>query len=322
MGANDKVVSQTRTITANEAGRVTVSEAFTIDIDASSRFRITGIPENQTDGIFRDPSQALTWDFDTGGDDVVIGMGARDIILGGGGSDTLMAQRFEPPVELLEADGGMADFIAAVTALVADRDASVTDDFDRGDVVLGDQGHVIFADPQANAAAPLGPYALIDQVATIEPQSFGTDRIFAGNGPDLVMGGGGDDAIDAGSQIPIANGPGKVISINFNADTAGGQVTGAAGALHAGNWNNLAAGGWAYGDDSEEVILFQDGTAADGLVVQVAGNLDSAYPVGVGADSHDQIVNPGNWLTIYSSDNVASEQVFIRLFIQRCIATL
>jgi Ca2+-binding RTX toxin-like protein len=292
-GENDKVVSQTRIIAANDAGRVTVSEAFTIDIDENSRFRITGIPENQTDGALREPSQAITWDFSTGGDDVVIAMGDRDIIFGGAGNDTLMAQQFEPPVGLLQQDDGITDFIAAVTALVENRDASMTDDFNLGDVILGDQGHVIFTEPQGSGVAELAPYPLIDQVETIEPQSGGNDRIFASNGPDLVMGGSGADDIDAGAHIPIVYGSRKVISINFNGGAAGGQVTGAAGAVHAGNWNNLAAGGWAYGDDSGEIIRFQDGTAAEGVIVQVAGNLDSAYPVGVGADSHDEIVNPG-----------------------------
>jgi hypothetical protein len=68
----------------------------------------------------------------------------------------------------------------------------------------------------------------------------GNDTIKTGNGDDLVLGGLGNDTIDAGSQVLTDAAGVKVLGFDFS---NGGDrlVTGSAGAVRAGNWNNITA---------------------------------------------------------------------------------
>jgi Ca2+-binding RTX toxin-like protein len=150
--------------------------------------------------------------------------------------------------------------------------------------VVGDNGRATFM---------LGE---LREVKTTDSMYGGRDTINSGNGRDLVFGGSGDDTIDAGVKGSYENGDIRVISLNFGSDAPEAYVTGVAGAVQAGNWNNLVGGGPAlFGDIPDEQIFLNDGSAADGVTIQWGRRLDHAdlHPLATETGSYEPTYNPG-----------------------------
>ena len=106
---------------------------------------------------------------------------------------------------------------------------------------------------------------------------YTTHPAFAGNGHDpspataktSSSAAAATTLIDTGVYGPYDNGDIQVISFNFNSDAPEALVTGVAGAVQVGNWNNLRGGGWTvFGDTPDEPILFQDGRPATGVTIE------------------------------------------------------
>lgn len=121
----------------------------------------------------------------TGAADFVTGASGTDIILGGLGDDTLHGDHI----------GGL------------------TSTHDQKDIVLGDNGEVIFDDVYAGTAlaaqgaAPSGvDLTTLDVIRTTDTQQGGDDLITTSLGDDLVLGGFGNDRIAAGAQNDIVLG--------------------------------------------------------------------------------------------------------------------
>jgi Ca2+-binding RTX toxin-like protein len=200
-----------------------------------------------------------------GNDDIVVGDG-DDVVMGGIGSDFINWVR-----------GGNR---------IAD---------DRGkDVVIGDNGEAWF-DPVVGESQ-------IREITTTFSEHGDDDHIFAAEGQDVVFGGSGDDVIDAGTdpndlnadivigdngratfngnQEPTAAEATSILSFNFNGESRDANVTGVAGAgqARAGNWNNLDGGGHSvYGNESGELLYFDDGLIAPGITIEWGADLDSTY---------------------------------------------
>jgi Ca2+-binding RTX toxin-like protein len=104
-----------------------------------------------------------TTDPSIGGDDEIVSGDGPDVVLGGNGADWI------------NVDPG--------------TDANIGSDAG-DDVIVGDNGFAIFD----NAAGT----SLLRQIQTTDPDCGGDDRIFAGEGFDVVLGGSGGDRIDAG----------------------------------------------------------------------------------------------------------------------------
>ena len=239
-----------------------------------------------------------------GNDDITTGNGP-DVVLGGAGNDTILA-----------ATAGSADDLTAVLALVAagNFDAIAPGD-DAADVILGDNGIANFT----------GPTQLLD-IQSSDPDFGGDDIIVSGNGPDVIFGGSNapvDPAIDDDQIVPgdiivaggdiddediVAGDNAKAtfqgtgvfddgeefstLSFNFNAsssNTSNRNVTGEAGAVRAENWNNLIGDGpQTFGNDAEEIVVFDDGLIAPDITVEWGEDLDTD-PDDTSEDSHSQI---------------------------------
>ena len=84
------------------------------------------------------------------------------------------------------------------------------------------------------------------------------------------------------------------MSFNFNASSSSRTVTGTAGAgfARADNWNNLSGDGpQTFGNDSGEIVVFDDGSIAPGITLKWGEDLDTV-PDDLSTDSHSQINNP------------------------------
>ncbi|RPJ58623.1 MAG: calcium-binding protein, partial [Acidobacteria bacterium] len=159
-----------------------------------------------------------------------------------------------------------------------------------GNPVFGQVDGDIVAGDNARATYMLGE---LREFYTTSPQFGGEDTILTGNGADLVLGGSGDDRIDTGVYGVYDHGAIQVISFNFHSDAPSGMVTGVAGAVPAGHWNNLLGGWKTYGAAAGEPVLFGDGQTAAGVTIQWGMNIDSPVSVTASPVCHGGIVNPG-----------------------------
>ncbi|RLB30663.1 MAG: hypothetical protein DRH20_16440, partial [Deltaproteobacteria bacterium] len=80
---------QSRLISSNTATELILAEAWDVVPDGTSRYRVAGVPRDQTDGTFRDPAQILVLDPDVGGDDVIRSSFGDDLVYGGAGHDAV-----------------------------------------------------------------------------------------------------------------------------------------------------------------------------------------------------------------------------------------
>ncbi len=210
---------------------------------------------------------------DAGNDTITTGNGT-DYVIGGGANDLV---------------------VSSGTGDDATEPFAVGDD--AADFVLGDNGTYTFAEGD------------LVEMSTSDPDRPGQDTIVTGNGPDVVMAGTGDDFVDAGGNDQVkdyvigdngrftfeetaafdAREASAVLSFNFYNGNDSGAVTGMAGVVSAGNWNNLAGGGGeVFGNRGEEQLLFDDGLVAPGITIEWGDNLDS-NPDDVSTDSHGDI---------------------------------
>jgi Ca2+-binding RTX toxin-like protein len=148
-----------------------------------------------------------------------------------------------------------------------------------GDMVAGD-----------NASVTL----VLGQVAdfrTTDPAHAGNDTIVTGNGNDLVLGGEGSDTIRTGVEGAYDNGQVQIISINFGAEAGESTVTGTAGAVQAGNWNNPLTGNAHWNDpDFFNALRFASGALATGVAITWGQDLDSSWhSEAADVSGHDQV---------------------------------
>ncbi|MFB3886819.1 MAG: hypothetical protein ACE144_16445 [Thermodesulfobacteriota bacterium] len=147
------------------------------------------------------------------------------------------------------------------------------------DLVAGDNGRATLV------------FGQVRDFRTTFPETGGNDQIITGNGEDIVFGGSGNDDIHTGATGSLENGNVRIISFNFNAGGKESAVSGTAGAVQAGNWNNLvnAKPNWKNLPDYYGNVLFHDGTAATGVWALWGEDLDSWRPHQAGISTHGQI---------------------------------
>jgi Ca2+-binding RTX toxin-like protein len=148
---------------------------FDLDLDLPgpvaenpAEYRISTIPEDQTDGVVRDPTLLLTVDNALGDVDTIVAGGGQDTVFGGAGGDTIDAGDDEDTVV---GDAGRVDR-------------------KRGTEASGDL--VVF--PPRAPEAPMVP-TFVERVRTIEFGVGGEDVISGGAGADLIFGGAKGDTI-------------------------------------------------------------------------------------------------------------------------------
>jgi Ca2+-binding RTX toxin-like protein len=276
---------QFRTIVSNTANTITVSQAWDHVPDATFFYRVSTLPEDQTDGTVRGPTVVRS--IGTGGaGDVINGGGGDDLIVGGAGGDTVHAgagndivagdhARFDfTPDDALTHDGpttlvrvdaidralGGADSIygdAGDDVLIAGAGADEADGGADKDLLFGDNATLDLAPASANAIKP--------RFRTLTGAA-----IYDANGLPQVGGAAAPSAIPGG--LPAwAN-----WTITLDADPAA-------------SGNDYMAGG--AGDDQLFAQLGNDTVQGDGSIdLNVSATLPSvADYYGTGTDGDDYV---------------------------------
>ncbi|MCH5377199.1 MAG: hypothetical protein JJ992_24820, partial [Planctomycetes bacterium] len=243
---------QYRTIVANDAHTVTIDRPWDQIpvfndplIDPVPRnnyyYRISALPEDQTDGTLRGPRVVWSINAALGGPDTISGGGGNDIVIGGAAGDELGA--------------GSGD-----------------------DLVLGDAGRLDLL-PDPDALPGESEMTLFDLVRTESLDVGGADTISAGAGRDLVLAGYGGDTVfgddatgssgagDLGDILIGDNGTIEFVSGAvkriFTADIT--EATGGADTIAGNAGNDVILGGvngssdLLSGGDGDDILLGDDG---------------------------------------------------------------
>ncbi|WP_143549339.1 calcium-binding protein [Rhodopirellula bahusiensis] len=247
-----------RLITVNDENTLSISPDFTETLDATSEFRISTYPEDQTDGIVRGPTRLITVDDLEGDVDMISGGAGADQIFGGAGDDDVFGEAGD-------------------------------------DVILGDTGVIKRAPLDANATGTVIASAL-DLVQTKSPDAGGKDLISGGDDNDIIFGGfesdyinydraevagvgeSGNDIIvgDGGTaDFDVASGAAILIEVSTNEPTFGSDdwITAGAGEkiLFGGSGDDQLLAG---SDNLPDIIIGDEGTATfdagTGLRVRIA----------------------------------------------------
>ena len=275
-----------------------------------------------------------------GGNDVIQASDGNDVILGGAGDDSITTGAGD---HVILGDSGSADFVVtqqggaakAVRAQVQTIAPSIGGNdhivFGSGrNVVMGgagsdliegaDRGAVILGD---NGIATFDAAGVILRALTTAPEIGGDDRISAGNGDNVVIGGAGADTVTLrdGNNVVLGDGGqadftnGVITEIVSVAAAIGGNDT-----ITLGRGRNVAIGGAGSDSitagDGPDVIIGDAGHAtlsASGLPIfvetlapEVAG--DDVIRIGhgdsviLGGSGSDQIV-AGNGHSVVLGDN-------------------
>src|SRR5262249_44589087 len=74
-----------RTITANTEDTVTIDHPWDVIPDTTWTYRVSTLPENQTDGVFRGPRLITSVFTDQAGNNTITEVGGNNILVGGAG---------------------------------------------------------------------------------------------------------------------------------------------------------------------------------------------------------------------------------------------
>ncbi len=229
-----------------------------------TKYRVSLIPEDQTDGVTRDPSLIIAIDPTIGDDDVIIGNAGDDRVFGGAGSDTINGNDGD---DTIFGDHGRLDYTPAVVGgtdgpqrgdfvpATLNRARTTFDDIGGGDTIYGDgDNDIIFGG--YNNSLPGGPGKI--------------DTLYGNTGDDIVFGDNGVLTFIPNDDTPgnprdvyllkaeaLARGVGgeDVISGNAGGDLI---IGGAAGDTLYGDNATASAG-----DDDGEDIVIGDNAAID-----------------------------------------------------------
>ena len=224
--------------------------------DNESEYRISTIPEDQTDGVVRGEGLLITVDNLVGGNDMIVGNGGADQIFGGAGADTIDAGTGD---DIVFGDGGRIDrirdplaaetpgFSDVVSSLVTRvrsiafndggsdiisgaEDADILiggqagDDIsgnDGTDIIIGDNGEIIFDVLQTMDVEPVSFSAVSTiQTTDILETTGGADNITGDAGDDIILGGvnGSMDTISGGMDDDILIGDNGILDYMLDGD--------------------------------------------------------------------------------------------------------
>jgi Ca2+-binding RTX toxin-like protein len=156
--------------------------------------------------------QSITSWLDFGDDDSITAADGDNVILGGFGADTVTSGAGD---DIVIGDNGNVTFTAGVASLVETTDTTTAtggdDDLDAGngdnmvlggigaDTLYSGSGHDVLAGDNARITLAAG---VVTDVISLDASSLttGNDEIVAGDGENLILGGGGSDTIASGAD--------------------------------------------------------------------------------------------------------------------------
>jgi Ca2+-binding RTX toxin-like protein len=237
-----------RLIVGNTADTIFVDEPWDQVPDDTSEYRVSFIPEEQTDEVAREPSLILTRDLAQGGIDTIRGNAGDDILIGGAEGDLV--------------DGNQdSDLLLGDQVKLVRRDEGVITDprfqalrgqviYSRFDLSAGLQG---LTEPELPASGDDAGGVLVDGVhrdyrsadgtqpawqeweivrlhhsdsldgVEVVPGSFGNDFMAGGAGHDTIFGQLGDDTLQGDGSIDNPSVTGSVVAAQ-NPDAQTGEV--------------------------------------------------------------------------------------------------
>ncbi|MGF7206226.1 Ca2+-binding RTX toxin-like protein [Skermanella aerolata] len=256
------------------AGNDAITTGSGVDLIAGDGGRLT---RNMLGALVR----FETVEEDVGGDDAILAGDGNNVVLAGTGADTV-------------ATGAGADIVLGDLGLVARDDAGGTQVVGRnigvggndileagtGDnVVMGGAGDDAITTGEGTdliagdgAQLDLNPTAALVRFETVEEELGGNDRLSAGEGQNIVLGGAGDDAVTTGSDADIVLGDLGMVSISGETvEVAASEVdVGGNDDITAGEGDNIVFGG--AGNDTITTGGGADLVAGDGArLVRMAG---------------------------------------------------
>ena len=236
---------QYRTIVANDAHTIWIDRPWdaipTINTSLDPLkpnnyyYRVSAVPEDQTDGQFRGPRVVWSIDNEIGGNDVIYGGIGTDMIIGGAGVDTISGGTnsdwiagdnarldFEPVAgndgqtriksiktagfdvggnDTISGDAGADIILGGAAGDTIYGDAASPGANDGADIVIGDNGVINYNGGYAGSDS--NP-ATIDLIQATDPASLaGTDTIYGNAGNDILIGGAGGDNVSGDADLDI-----------------------------------------------------------------------------------------------------------------------
>ena len=188
---------QFRTIVSNTATTITIDRQWDAQPNATYYYRVSALPEDQTDGIFRSARLIQTIAPATGGNDTLYGGAGDDVLIGGTGNDMV--------------DGGLSRDLIFGDIVTLDRTNTLGNYANpRFRALSGTQIYNTSTNTNAGAALVTGvsqvdPHASTfwgDLRISLERQQFrqrlhrrrrGDDQIFGQLGNDMIQGDGSID---------------------------------------------------------------------------------------------------------------------------------
>ncbi|MCX7423973.1 MAG: hypothetical protein NT013_31205 [Planctomycetia bacterium] len=201
-----------RLIIGNTATSLTVFPNWTISLDATSRYRISTTPENQTDGRVHTDFLAVSANTAVGGDDTISSGTGRDVVIGGSGADSIVTSASNADAVIL-GDNGSANYIGGVLTHIQTSDAAhggndtITSTAGR-EVIFGGSGAdtidvtasgvnaVILGD---NGSASFSGNSLT-QIQTSDAAFGGNDVILSVASSNVIFGGSGADNVNVSAS--------------------------------------------------------------------------------------------------------------------------
>ena len=285
---------QSQLILSNTATTLTLDQPWDLEDAVAgtlSRFYVAAFPQDQTDGVLRDPSIILAVNPEIGGTDTIYGYDGNDRIFGGAGGDTIYGGESETSADgddvifgdlgqikyELDLNGKAGETVVDMMNTTYDNQGGVdiiygsggndtilggaSDDTIHGnsgtDRILGDSGVFDFVQKPAETDG-----AILTSFETTHPEAGGVDTIFGDSGNDLIIGGTKGDTISGGSDADIAFGDyAEVILVNNNYQTI--RVTdntqGGSDTIYGNSGDDLLVGGAAGdnidGDEDQDFII-------------------------------------------------------------------
>ncbi len=222
-----------RLITGNTTTSLTVSPNWSIPLDATSRYRISTTPENQTDGRVHTDFLAISVSATIGGNDTISSGLGRDVIFGGSGADNIATSASMADAVIL-GDNGSANYIGGVLTHIQTSDAAhggndtITSTAGREVIFGGSGADTINVSASSADVVILGDNGSADftgsvltHVQTNSVAFGGNDTITSIAGQNVIFGGSGGDTINATGSTSKA----VIVGDHGTANFSGGLLT-------------------------------------------------------------------------------------------------